>query len=126
MIGKGGSHVAKLGKDFNGVSSDLLRGSNYLSVRGPEESVKKCCSHAISVVATAKVFTISPIADAQLSVLENTEAMNKINDALLVQIDFNNDSAKARGLSSNVRDVKFQLKEQIAGTFSACIELEAT
>lgn len=126
VIGKGGSHIAKLEKDFNGVSVDLLRGSNYLSVRGPEESVKKCRSHVISVVATAKVFSIIPIDDAQHSILENPETMKKINDGLSVQITLNNNSVKIRGLSPNVRDAKSRLTEQITGVFTAYIELEAT
>jgi len=126
VIGKGGSHIAKLEKDFEGVSVDLLRGSNYLSVRGPEESVKKCRSHVISVVATAKVSTIIPIDDAQHSILEKSETMKKINDGLSVQITLNDNSVKIRGLSSDVRDAQSRLTEQITGTFSAYIELEAT
>lgn len=126
VIGKGGSHIAKLEKDFEGVSADLLRGSNYLSVRGPDESVKKCRSHVISVVATAKVFVIVPINGAQHATLEKSETMKKINDGLSVQITLNENSVKIRGLSSDVRDAKSRLMEQITGIFSSSIELEAT
>lgn len=90
VIGKGGSRVSKLKKDFSGVSSDLLRGNYYLSVREPGESCKKGCSQFFSVVATATVFRITPIDDAQCGILENTETMKNINDGLSVQITLNN------------------------------------
>ena len=81
-------------------------GSNYVSVRVPEESVKKCRTHVIYVASTAKVFSIVPIDNTQHIILENTETMKKNNDGLSVQITLNNKSVKMRGLSSNVRDVK--------------------
>jgi len=124
VIGKGGSHIAKLEKDYPGVTVDLLRISNHLSIRGPEESVKKCRSQVISLVSTAKVFVTVSINSSQHKILSKPDAMKKINDGLAVQITPLENSVKIRGLNNDVKDAKSRLMEQITGIFSSAIEVE--
>ena len=59
------------------------------------------------------MFSIITIHDAHHSVLENAETKKKFNDGFSARIALSNDSAKSRGLHSNVRDTKSRLTEQI-------------
>ena len=59
------------------------------------------------------MFSIITIDDSHHSVLECAETKKKFNDGLSAQITLSNDSAKIRGLHSNVRDAKSRLTDQI-------------
>lgn len=125
IIGKGGTHITKLERDFEGVSLDVHRSSNHLSFRGPEEQVKKCRAHIISLLATSKVTESITITTDQHDMLVSKPAiMKKISSGIDAQINLSEKLIKIRGVSANVKDVKARILEQFTGKFETSVDLE--
>mmetsp|Transcript_50614 Transcript_50614/g.61045 ORF Transcript_50614/g.61045 Transcript_50614/m.61045 type:complete len:1310 (+) Transcript_50614:177-4106(+) len=126
IIGKGGSNIAKLEKDYEGVVVDLLRTSGMLSIRGPENAVRGCRSSVITTLATIRVTDTIVISPEQRVGLARPEVMKKITDGLGAQITLSDHSVKIRGIPIDVKDAKALVLEQLNGIFEATIDLEAS
>jgi transcription antitermination factor NusA-like protein len=124
IIGKGGSNIAKLEKDYEGVVVDLLRSSGMLSIRGPDNAVKECRSSVITTLATIRVTDTIVVSPEQRDGLARPEVMKKITDGLGAQITLSDHSVKIRGIPTDVKDAKALVMEQLNGRFEATVDLE--
>ena len=125
IIGKGGAHISKLEKDFSGVSLDIQRSSNQLSMRGPEQKVKECRAHIISLLATSKFTETLKISVKDYdSLTSKSNIMKRITNDINVQVTMSERAIKLRGIATDINDVKARINEQLTGKFVSSIELE--
>jgi len=125
IIGKGGAHIAKLEKDFEGVSTDVNRSSNQISLRGLEDIVNKCRAHIISILASSKINETINISSKEYDTLESKkDDLRKISDEIDVQISWNERAIKLRGVANDVKDAKTMIMEHLKGKFEVSIDLD--
>lgn len=126
IIGKGGAHISKLEKTYEGVSLDVLKGSSQISMRGPEDMVKSCRSHLVLLVATTKVNDSVRITLEQHDLLAKPENMKRITDGMGVEVVLSHTSVKLRGISTDVKGVHALIMELLTGRFEASVDLSAS
>lgn len=124
VIGKGGSNLAKLESEYEGVSVNVHHTSNCLSIRGPEEKVAACRVAVVKTISTARVSETVSITMEQYDTLAKPEVMRRITDGIPVQVTKTENSIKLRGTAIDVRDAKALLQEQLNGTYEGIIDLE--
>lgn len=122
IIGKGGAHITKVEKSYPGVTLDVMKGSNHLSMRGPIDMVKSCRSHLVMLLATTKVNDTIRITLEQHDVLAKAGTMSRITDGMGVEVSLTNSSVKLRGISTDIKAVNAMIMEQLNGKFEATVE----
>ena len=127
VIGKGGSNIAKLEADFEGVRIHIPREGHVVSIRGPEENVKKCRSKLLTDIATTRVTdSIDGISDEKFNELSNSDFIRRTSRFTNASITLSENSVRIRGISDDVRDAKASINEHLTGTYRAFIDLEGS
>mmetsp|Transcript_12522 Transcript_12522/g.28636 ORF Transcript_12522/g.28636 Transcript_12522/m.28636 type:complete len:1302 (-) Transcript_12522:61-3966(-) len=127
VIGKGGSNIAKLETEFDGVRIHIAREGHVVSIRGPEENVKKCRSKMLTDIATTRVIdSIDGLSDEKFNELSNSDFMRRTSRFTNASITLSENSIRIRGISGDVRDAKASINEHLTGTYRAIIDLEGS
>lgn len=126
IIGKGGSNLAKLETDFEGVRIHVPRHNTIISVRGPEDLVKQCRTRLIVTIATVKVDDTIVISPEQHDELSKYDALKRMSRFTNAQLSLNETSIKLRGTSADVRDAKANISEHLTGIYHGYIDLEVS
>ncbi|KAL3801560.1 hypothetical protein ACHAWO_001365 [Cyclotella atomus] len=124
IVGKGGDNLTKLESEFEGVRIHIPRDSNTVSLRGPEDNVKKCRIKLVTEIATYRVSDTMDLTPGQHSDISNdVDTIKRIAGSSGTSISLIEGSIKIRGVSRDVRDAKALLREHFSGSYSGYIDL---
>ncbi|KAL7520238.1 hypothetical protein ACHAWX_004971 [Stephanocyclus meneghinianus] len=126
IVGKGGSNLVKLESDFEGVRIHVPKDKNIVSIRGPEELVKKCRVRLVTDIATMRIVDNIEVSSQQHDDLSHSDIIKKIASGTNTSITLNEGSIKIRGISNDVRDAKALFVEHFTGSYSGLIDLGAS
>lgn len=123
IIGKSGSNIAKLEKEYPDVNIDVSSMSSLATLRGPEEQIKLCAGailqDVVNIAANDNV-TITPEVHTFLS---KTSNIRKVTNDLPVNITLSSSSVRLRGNCFDVAFVKANLLEVLSGDYEGSISL---
>lgn len=120
----GGDNLTKLESEFEGVRIHIPRDSNTVSLRGPEDNVKKCRIKLVTEIATYRVSDTMDLTPGQHSDISNdVDTIKRIAGSSGTSISLIEGSIKIRGVSRDVRDAKALLREHFSGSYSGYIDL---
>jgi len=122
VIGKGGSNLQKLEKEFEGATLQVQRSSNTLLIRGTEEVVRPCWSSVVRMMATAKITETITIDSEQHDTVSAT-TVKRIMDNIPVAINVTEHSVKIRGTAADVRDAKLAVLDILGAGYEAKVDL---
>ncbi|KAL7549087.1 hypothetical protein ACHAWF_012360 [Thalassiosira exigua] len=123
VIGKGGSNIHALEKEFKGVLVFLPKSNNTISIRGPEDMVKRCRTRVITTIATTRVSESIGISQQQHEELSKSDIIKRVSRFTNAQIVLSETSVKIRGVTDDVRDAKANILEHLTGTYYGYIDL---
>jgi len=125
IVGKGGSNLTKLEKDFEGVIIYIPKNQNTVSLRGPKEMVEKCRTQLVTDMVTNRILdSIDLTPKQQKDLSSNANVIKRIAGPTNTSIVLNGGSIKIRGVSRDVRDAKALLHEHFTGSYSGYIDLD--
>lgn len=117
--------MAKLESEFEGVRINIPKNANTVSLRGPEDNVKKCRIKLVTEIATYRVSDTMDLTPGQHSDLSiNLDIIKRIAGSTNTSIAMNEGSVKIRGVSRDIRDAKALLREHVTGSYSGHIDLD--
>ena len=125
VIGKNGSKRQELEKAHKGVNL-FIHKSNRIAIRGPRDSVEACRSDILRLVSTVRVHQIVPLAPKQHATLSRTDTIRKVTSIIPVTVSISDRQVKLRGLFADVRDAEAMIREIVAGSYEARINLESS
>jgi len=123
IIGKGGSGITKLEKDHEGVSANVSSDDGTVTLRGPEEPVRKCRGKIMKEIVKTQVNALVDIDDSTHEFLSKTSNIRKIMNSTGVNLTLMKTGAKLRGNIVDVEIVKENIKEVMTGTYNGRIAL---
>jgi hypothetical protein len=103
----------------------IPKNSNTVSLRGPEDVVKKCRIQIVTEISTSRVsdsLDLTPMQHMDLS--NDIDIIKKIAGGTNTSIALNEGSVKIRGVSRDVRDAKALLREHFTGSYSGYIDVD--
>lgn len=123
IIGKGGSGVQKLEKQYDGVSVDVNSNNNMISIRGPENEVKLCRADIMKQIVKNPVNLSVPIDAETHEFLSNAGNVRKMTSGTSVKINLTKSYAKLRGNCVDINMVKANIEETMTGSYNGHILL---
>ena len=117
--------MTKLETEFEDVRIYIQKKMNTVSLRGPEDSVKKCHVRLVTEIATYRVvdsMNLTPLRYSDLSNHMNT--VKKVATDTNTSIVLNEGYVKIRGVSRDVRDAKSLLNEYFTGSHCGYFDLD--
>ena len=96
-------------------NGEAARRRGTISVRGPEEMVRRCRARIISEAAAARVSESVDVDPAQRESLSGGDAVKRISRLTNAHIVLNETSVKIIGVGGDVRDAKINIEEHLTG-----------
>jgi hypothetical protein len=126
VIGKGGSQIAKLEGNHNGLKVLIDRSSGTITLRGPEQSVQNSRVEIIKILSSVRIEESMPITPEQHAQISKPEVVRRVTSGIPVQVTVSDDAVKVRGIFADVRDTVALVKAHLTGVFEARVELDLT
>ncbi|VEU39712.1 unnamed protein product [Pseudo-nitzschia multistriata] len=125
VIGKGGKNLNQLLQKYDGLTIDVSKSSNVLTIRGLNDDVAGCRVEIEKIVASAQIMQSVPMSEEQMSTLKMKGYTKKICQEIGVTMTTKEDEVVVRGRFQNVRDAVSLLNEMLTGVYTASIEVDA-
>jgi polyribonucleotide nucleotidyltransferase len=125
VVGRGGSNLAKLETDNEGLLATLLRMNNQLVLRSKDEAqVKSAKKGVVKMLATMSVTEIMPISTFYFEKLSANNMMRTITDGLNVSATLEKEELKLRGIELDVKEAKARIVEKMTGKYTTYMPLD--
>jgi hypothetical protein len=125
LIGKGGSNLKKLEKDFHPVKLNVMRTTKRICIRGPEEDVHQCRGKIVQTIMTQHISETLQLGSTDFEKLSVPAVKRKIfNDLPSEQLILRPGSARLRGTYFDIQELQFQLEEILTDEYKTVVRLE--
>ena len=127
LIGKGGSNLKKLEKEYHPVTLSVMRTSKRICIRGPEEKVHQCRGQIVKTMMTHQILETLQLEEMCFDKLSLPAVKRKIFQGLSAeQLVLREGVARIRGTYFDVQELKFQLEEVLTDEYKTVVRLESS